>query len=277
MTVQDISCVGQCSLTVAQPILSACGIETCVLPSAVLSTHTAFPSFFCRDLTDEMPRMAEEWKRQGIRFDAVYTGYLGSARQIGFVRDIMRDCIRPGGLKIVDPAMADNGRLYPAFDGEFVGVMRSLCAEADLILPNLTEACLLAGAEYREAYDEDDVAGLLDRLTAAVGDRTVVLTGVSYRPDRTGVLVRQGGTCTYYAHRRISRGCHGTGDVFASAFTGALMRGRSVVDSARLAADFTVACIENTVGDEKHWYGVKFETMLPRLIAAFGEEKETGI
>ncbi|MBR0302751.1 MAG: bifunctional hydroxymethylpyrimidine kinase/phosphomethylpyrimidine kinase, partial [Clostridia bacterium] len=142
LTVQDISCVGQCSLTVALPILSACGVECAVLPSAVLSTHTAgFTGFTCRDLTSDMPAIAEHWKREGITFDAVYTGYLGSAEQIAYVKDIFNTLLRDGGKKIVDPAMADNGKLYPAFDEAFAAEMAKLTAVADVVLPNITEAC----------------------------------------------------------------------------------------------------------------------------------------
>lgn len=276
LTVQDISCVGQCSLTVALPILSACGLETAVLPSAVLSTHTAFGHFTCRDLTDDMTPIREVWECEKIDFDAIYTGYLGSARQVSEVQSVMRSCLRAGAVRIVDPAMADNGRLYPAFDDQFVGAMRKLCRSADILLPNLTEACLLAGVNYRETYSPDDITELLARLRNAVGERTIVLTGIGYRADRTGVLVASGGETEYYEHRRLGRGCHGTGDVFASVFTGALLRGLAVGAAAKIAADFTVACIERTVTDPLHWYGVRFEGALPRLWKMLGMEEEKG-
>lgn len=266
LTIQDISCVGQCSLTVALPILSAAGVETCILPSAVLSTHTAgFKGFTVRDLTDDMPAIAAHWKKEGIAFDAVYTGYLGSSRQIGYVQDIFRTLRKPGAKTFVDPAMADNGKLYGAFDPAYVEAMKPLCFGADFILPNLTEACLLTGVPYRETYDAAFITDLTDRLHAA-GAGTVVLTGVSYQPETTGVLVSEQGRAQYYKHKRIERVCHGTGDVYASVFVGMFLQGHSAFDAARLAADFTVKCIENTVGDESHWYGVKFETVLPELV-----------
>ena len=191
LTIQDISCVGQCSLTVALPILSAAGVETCILPSAVLSTHTAgFSGFTVRDLTEDIPAIAAHWRRENIAFDAIYTGYLGSTEQVAYVRDIFETLLKPGGLTIVDPAMADNGRLYPAFDGPYVEAMKSLAFGADIILPNITEACFLTDTEYRESYDEAYIAALLDRLTAS-GAKTVVLTGGSYSPDKTGVVVRE--------------------------------------------------------------------------------------
>ena len=141
LTVQDISCVGQCSLTVALPIISACGIETCVLPSAVLSTHTAgFKGYTFRDLTDDMPDICAHWQKEGISFDAVYTGYLGSTKQIDYVKNILSTVKKSDGYAVVDPAMADNGKLYPGFDMEFVEAMKTLCGAADYILPNITEA-----------------------------------------------------------------------------------------------------------------------------------------
>ena len=270
LTIQDISCVGQCSLTVALPILSAAGAETCILPSAVLSTHTAgFTGFTVRDLTEDIPAIAAHWRREKIAFDAVYTGYLGSREQIAYVRDVFDTLLKPGGLTIVDPAMADNGRLYPAFDAAYVEAMKTLSFGADIILPNITEACFLTDTEYRESYDESYIAALLDRLTAA-GAKTIVLTGVGYAPDKTGVVVRKDGETRYYEHRKIAKGCHGTGDVYASAFVGALMNGMEAYDAAALAADYTVRCIEVTQGDPDHWYGVKFELELPEFIRMLG-------
>ena len=266
LTIQDISCVGQCSLTVALPHLSACGIETAILPSAVLSTHTAgFSGFTFRDLTDDMPAIKEHWQKEGIKFDSIYTGYLGSTKQVGYVKDILDTMGKEGSVKIVDPAFADNGKLYPIFDSVYVDAMKTLCPSADILLPNISEASFLAGMEYKEVYDEDYVKKLLDKLSK-LGCSTIVLTGASYTPEKTGVVVYESGKISYYEHRRIAKGCHGTGDVYASAFTGALVRGRSIFDSAKIAADYTVRCIENTQDDPEHWYGVKFETALPELI-----------
>ena len=266
LTIQDISCVGQCSLTVALPILSACGLETCILPSAVLSTHTGgFSGFTFRDLTDDMPKIQEHWQKENIKFRAIYTGYLGSVKQVGYVEDILRTMGTDDCVRIVDPAMADNGKLYSIFNDEYVAAMRTLCASADILIPNITEACFLSGVAYRESYDESYVNELIDKLLA-LGPKTVVLTGVSYAPDKTGVAVYENGTLRYYEHDKISKGCHGTGDIYASAFTGALMNGNDVFASAKIAADYTVKCIINTQGDDSHWYGAKFETALRDLI-----------
>lgn len=266
LTIQDISCVGQCSLTVALPILSACGMETAILPSAVLSTHTAgFSGFTVRDLTDDIPAIQAHWMKENIKFDAIYTGYLGSLQQINYVRDIFHTLKAEGGTIIVDPAMADNGKLYPAFDQAYADAMARLCGEADILLPNITEACFMTGMEYRETYDKAYIDELLAR-TAALGAPTVVLTGVSYTEGKTGVVVYKDGQQTYYEHHKIAKGSHGTGDVYASAFVGALMNDKTAEESARIAADYTVKCIENTQDDPDHWYGVKFETALKDLI-----------
>jgi len=268
LTIQDISCVGQCSLTVALPIISACGIECCILPSAVLSTHTAgFTGFTCRDLTDDIPAIAGHWRQEGIRFRAIYTGYLGSARQIGMVAAIFRELGEPGCLKIVDPAMADNGRLYPAFDMEYVAAMKELCGQADYVIPNITEACFLTGTEYRESYDRSYIDSLL-RSLAALGCGSVVLTGVSYAPGKTGVVVYRDGSYAYYEHEKLPNSCHGTGDIYASAFVGALVRGKTAIDAARTAADYTVSCIRQTALLPNHWYGAAFEPTLGELIQA---------
>jgi len=266
LTIQDISCFGQCSLTVALPIISACGIETAVLPSAVLSTHTGgFSGWTFRDLTCDMQPVSEHWRQAGIKFDAFYTGYLGSIEQINIVRDIMDTNGVDGAIRVVDPAMADNGALYPGFNVEFVAAMKDLCAGADVMLPNVTEACMLTGTDYRETYDREFAEGLCKKL-CELGARSVVLTGASFCQDYTGVLLYDGKEFDYYEHRKITKGFNGTGDCYASAFVGTLLRGRSMKDAARVAADFVLECIEKTYEDKDHWYGVKFELALPKLI-----------
>jgi pyridoxine kinase len=266
LTIQDISCVGQCSLTVALPILSACGLETCVLPSAVLSTHTAgFSGYTFRDLTEDMPAIKDHWVKEGIRFAAIYTGYLGSTRQIDYVSDIFEATAADGCIKVVDPAMADNGNLYPGFDSAFVEAMKSLCAKADYIVPNITESCFLTGMDYRTEYDEAYIDTMLEKLTA-LGCRNIILTGVSYRPGFTGILVMENGIKQYYEHEMLPNSCHGTGDIYASAFVGALVRGKDALTAAKIAAEYTMACIRATAEEENHWYGAKFEPVLGELI-----------
>jgi pyridoxine kinase len=268
LTIQDISCVGQCSLTVALPILSACGHETCVLPSAVLSTHTAgFSGYTFRDLTEDMPAIKDHWVKEGIKFSAIYTGYLGSTKQIDYVADIFDDTSAEDCVKIVDPAMADNGKLYPGFDADFVEAMKGLCAKADYIVPNITESSYLTGLEYKTEYDKSYIDAHLKALTD-LGCKNIILTGVSYRPGKTGIVVLENGKESYYEHDLLPNSCHGTGDIYASAFVGALVRGKDAYTSAKIAADYTMACIEATAEEENHWYGAKFEPVLMKLIQA---------
>lgn len=266
LTIQDVSCLGQCSLTVALPILSACGHETCIIPSAVLSTHTGqFKGYTFRDLSEDIPLIRNHWEKEKISFDAIYTGYLGSAREVNYVIDIFKGLLRQNGTVIVDPAMGDNGKLYAGFDNGYVEAVKKLCAEAQVLIPNITEAALLTGIEYREEYDREYTEALICGLKA-MGAKSVVLTGVGYDREHTGVLVSDDVETRYYMHRKIPRTCHGTGDIFASVFTGVYMKGRSIFESAKIAADFTFKSIQNTLDDPEHWYGVKFETILPELI-----------
>ena len=266
LTIQDISCVGQCSLTVALPVISACGVECAVLPSAVLSTHTGgFSGFTFRDLTDDMPSIKDHWLKEGIQFDAIYTGYLGSTKQIEYVSDIFAANGKDGAIKVVDPAMADHGKLYYGFDDAFVEAMKGLCGKADYVLPNLTEACFLTDTEYKTEYDRAYIDGILEKLSA-LGAKNVVFTGVSYEKGKTGVVVYENGVYSYYEHVMLPNSCHGTGDIYASAFTGALVRGKSAFEAAKIAADYTVECIKETANEENHWYGAKFEPVLGKLI-----------
>jgi len=271
LTVQDISCVGQCSLTVALPIISACGIETCPLPSAVLSTHTGgFKGFTFRDLTDDMPDIMAHWKKEGLYFDAIYTGYLGSTKQIDYVSRIFSENGKDGCLKLVDPAMADHGKLYTGFDMEFVSAMKALCGRADYVLPNVTEACFLTDTEYKEQYDRAYIDLLLERLTS-LGCKNVIFTGISYEKDKTGVVVYENGVYSYYEHELLPNSCHGTGDIFASAFSGALLRGKTAYEASKIAADYTYLAIKYTATLDNHWYGAAFEPVIPELCKMLSE------
>ena len=265
LTIQDISCVGQCSLTVAMPVLSACGVETCVLPSAVLSTHTAFPGAVIRDLTEDMPHFAAHWQQNGIRFDAISCGYLGSKKQVEYVKDIFDTLGKENCVKIVDPAMADHGKLYRGFDESFVDAMATLCCKADYLIPNMTEACLLTGTPFRNEYDRAFVEELLHKLEA-LGPKNIILTGASFTHGITGVAVLSQGQVHCYGHEKLANNRHGTGDLFAAAFTGSLMCGKPALEAAQIAADYVCACIRNSNDDAGHWYGAKFEPMLPMLI-----------
>ena len=266
LTIQDISCFGQCSLTVALPILSACGIETAILPSAVLSTHTAgFKGYTFRDLTEDIPQINKHWISENIKFDGIYTGYLGSSKQIEYVINIFKTTIKENGLIFVDPAMADNGKLYPGFDDEYVKEMLKLCLVADYIIPNITEACLLTGVEYKEVYDKDYIDLIIEKLQN-LGIKNIVLTGVSFKEGKLGIVVVENGNYSYYEHEKMPNSCHGTGDIYSSAFVGAFMKGKSAKLSSKIAGDYTVDCIKATAQDKEHWYGAKFEPVLGNLI-----------
>lgn len=270
LTIQDISCLGQCSLTVALPVISACAHECCILPSAVLSTHTGgFSGYTVNDLSEDFPAVKNHWLKEGISFDAIYTGYLGSTKQIEYVADIFDNLKRDDAKIIVDPAMADNGKLYWGFDMEYVKGMAYLCSKADIILPNITEACFLTGTEYKEQYDESFISELITKLKD-ICKGTIIITGVTYDNNEVHIVIADKDSTTSYVHRRINKSFHGTGDIFSSAFVGAYMNDKSIYESAKIASDYTVKCIENTIEDESHWYGTKFETALKDLIAMLG-------
>lgn len=263
LTIQDISCVGQCSMTVALPILSACGHETCILPTALLSTHTGgFGKPVVTHLSGSMEEMLQHWKSAQIDFDAILVGYLGSLEAIAGAEQIAEELLAPGGKLIVDPAMADHGKLYSGFDETYAEAMKRLCMKADVMIPNITEAAMMAGLPYREDYDESYIAELVETL----GGRDVVLTGVGYSPEETGIAIRCGGRQDYYKHSRVGKNYHGTGDMFAACFTGSWMQGKCMMEAVQIAADFTVISIQKTYENPAHWYGVKFETALPWLM-----------
>lgn len=268
VSIQDVSCLGKCSLTVALPIISAMGVECSIVPTAVLSTHTMFSGFTCKDLTDQIEPIAAHWKESGLGFDAVYTGYLASAEQIDYVCAFFDAFRQEGGMVVVDPVMADNGKLYPAFGPDFPAQMARVCTKADLILPNLTEASLLTGLPYRTEQDEGYIKELLQAL-AALGPRYVALTGVSFEPDKLGVMYYDKVTGQYgsYFTQRLPASFHGTGDIFASTCVGGLTRGLPLGDALALAADYTVESIRLTLeSPDANWYGVEFERAIPYLV-----------
>lgn len=265
LSVQDISCYGQCSLTVALPVLSAMGIETPILPTAMLSTHTAgFMGFTFRDLSGDLPAIVAHWKKEGIRFDAVYTGYLGSCEDVAIVKALAKSELNKGAL-IVDPAFGDNGKLYGGFDESYVAAMRELCFAADVLLPNLTEAFALLGKSYHAPIDENEAKEIALALCEK-GAKAVVLKGLGDPEKKTvGILAYDGKAAKTYFHPRLPKDSHGTGDVFASVFVGGYMKGLDLLAAGKLAADFTYDTIANTIDDPAHAYGVKFEPLLSSL------------
>lgn len=269
MTIQDISCIGKCSLTVALPVISAMGVETAVIPTAVLSTHTGgFKDYTFRDLTSDIPGIADHWNTLGMRFDGMYTGYLGSIEQIKIVSDIFDMFTTDENFIVVDPAMADSGRLYAGFTGAFVDEMKKLCAKADYIIPNMTEACFMLGLDYDPCQTEDSVKEMLKRLTE-LGCPTPVLTGVRFDDKSHGAALYDSANDHFYFSFRehVDRTVHGTGDIFASVFTGAVTLGKSLGQALDICVNYTADCIQATLpyADEV-WYGTCFESCLGKLI-----------
>ena len=274
ISIQDISCVGKCSLTVALPIISAAGVETAILPTAVLSTHTAFPKFTFCDLTDEIQPIADTFSELAIDFDAVYTGYLGSFEQIELVERFIADFKTDDTAVIIDPVMGDNGALYTGFTQDFADRMAVLCQKADLLLPNMTEASYMLHLPYREDYDEEYIRSVLRQLTV-LGAKRAAITGVGFTENEIGVYLYDAQTERYFSYfnEKIPSSFHGTGDIFASCAVGAYMRGHSLEDALCIAVDYTLECIRLTLQDPEHrFYGVNFEQALPMLIKRLYEK-----
>ena len=263
---QDISCYGQCSITVALPIISAWGYETAILPSAILSTHTSgFKNFTVHDLSNEISKIINHWKTEGIKYDAFYVGYLGEISHVDLVIQIKNELLNKGGFFVLDPVMGDNGKLYPAFNDDYVKAIRKLIKEADIILPNLTEACFLTGIEYKEEYDESYIKNVINKLLE-LGAKKIALTGIAYKKEMTGVVIYDENGYQHFTHKRINKSYHGTGDVYASTFLGAYLSNNDLLKSTKIAAKFVVKAIENTLDDPNHNYGVKFEPLLADFV-----------
>ena len=275
IAVHDISCVGRCSLTVALPILSAAGLETSVIPTAVLSTHTGeFSGYTFRDLTDDIEPICEHWRSLGLGARSIYTGYLGSYRQLEIVEKLIADFKESDTFVLVDPVMGDAGKLYSLIDEKFVGGMKKLCSMADMIVPNITEAAMLTDSEYiGHGYSKDYIKELLKKLSL-LGPRYSVLSGVSFEKGKNGSAAydRETGEFSFFFSDHVDGFYYGTGDVFASALLGAILNEKSVSDSIKIAVDFTIGAIRRTyaAGTDKR-YGVHFESELPAYIRALGK------
>ena len=268
VTIQDISCVGKCSLTVALPIISAMGIETAVIPTAVLSTHTAFKNFTYRDLTNDLPKIASHWKQEKFNFDGIYTGYLGSIEQIDMLKEFFKQFKTSENFIFIDPVMADNGKLYAGFDTNFVKEMKELCKTADIIVPNLTEASYMLETEYKEKYSEEEIKHMLIELSN-LGPKYVVLTGVSFKDNELGVMSYNKETNKFFTYfkEKVPAKYHGTGDVFASTLVGAITNKNTIEEGLKIAVDYVWETINGTYKTNKEdAYGVNFETKIPYLI-----------
>lgn len=270
VTVQDISCVGRCSLTVALPIISAMGVEVSVLPTAVLSSHTLFPHPAICDLTDQIPRITAHWRDIGVTFDGIYTGYLGSVEQLDLIAEFIEE-FRGDGFVFIDPVMGDHGQLYAGFTPDFARRMAQFCGRGDIIVPNLTEACLMLEIPYiGEQYTPADIRHILRGLTD-LGAKKAIVTGISFEADKLGAVAydRQSGEFFSYFGARVESSFHGTGDIFASVCVGALANELPLGKAIGQAAEFTCECIRQTAGEPRDKaFGVNFERALPLLMTS---------
>lgn len=275
LAVHDLSGVGKCSLTVALPVISAAGVECTCMPTAVLSTHSGeFVGFTKCDLSKELLPMARHWLREGIRFDGIYSGYLATPAQEALLEEVIELLAGPDTLLIVDPVMADNGKYYAGFDHEMRDAFRRLCARADVITPNLTEAALLAGIPYRPGDSGRSCAETLLHALAELGAGTVALTGVHLQENEVGNAALDTRTGTlHFAMRPIRPGMfYGTGDLFASALAALLVRGAAMPQALDIATALVDESIARSVirgGDRR--LGVDFEGTLPGFIHRVGE------
>lgn len=273
-SIQDFSCIGSCSQTIALPVLSAMGVECVALPTALLSAHTAFDGFVSLDLTPQLPAIMAHWRAMHLRFDAVYTGYLASAEQVGLVGALLDGMDERPALTLIDPVMGDNGALYAGFSDSFPQAMRALCGRADVLTPNVTEACLLTGTAYSPVQDAAQTRRLLERLLE-LGCRAAVLTGLRVDGDMAVAALQRDGTGTLVRTSYIPEVFHGTGDLFASTCAGALVQGAPLERAVRLAADYVALTLRRTVqAPDRRWYGVNFQETLPELLARWQNIKE---
>lgn len=271
-SIQDISCIGKCSQTIALPIISAMGIEVSVIPTAVLSTHTMFPGFTFEDLYNNIRPVMEHWKTLDIHFDGILTGYLGTRSHIALIADFYDEFASDDTLTIVDPVFADNGKMYAGFDDEYAKAVTSLCNRARYIVPNITEAAIMAGVPYKTNYDALYIKDILDRL-ADTGASNIIITSI-LRGDENGIVARLADGSTFeYFRPHINSVFHGTGDLFSSTLTGALLHDDyTLYKAVKLAVDYTALTLEATIRNKTHnWYGVDFESTIPELIRMLNE------
>ncbi len=269
LTIQDLSCVGQCSLGVALPLISAFGLETCALPSAVLSTHTAsgFEGYTFRDLTSDMPAIRCHFQQKDIKFDYIYTGYIGNENQLDEITKMKETCLNENGILIVDPVIGDNGKAYPSFNSSFVLKMKKFACQSQLIMPNITEACLLTGQTYKTTYDKKYICELVDRLFELNGNN-IILTGVELEKGKIGVALKEKESqeTQFCFTSKVDGTFHGTGDIFASVVVGGLACGFDLKTSSELGVRFVAKSIQATCDKAEHWYGVRFEKCIPWLV-----------
>ena len=275
LAVNDISCVGKCSLTVALPIISASGVTCDILPTAILSTHTGgFEGYTFRDLSEDIPAILAHWKKLGLQYDFIVSGYLGSIEQIDMVKEIKRNFLKDGGLMVVDPVMGDNGKLYAHFDKPFVEQMKGLCSVADIIVPNLTEACCLTDTDYSTVTEQSypEIIRKLKKLCpcpSVTGCDEIIRKNGREQTESAVYYTDKNGTVKRYATEKIEGAFHGAGDVYVSALVGALARGISLDSAVQIAAEFTKDSIRQTASDKTEArYGLNSESQMYAYLCA---------
>lgn len=260
LTIQDFSCVGKCSLTVALPVISAFGIETCALPTALLSTHTQFKNWTFSNLCSQIKPITDAWHKENIIFDGIYTGYLGAIDLIENVKKIIAEFVRKDGIIMIDPAMGDNGKLYTGFDEKYVAATKKLCSVANIISPNITEAAFMLNKEYKEVYDYDYLLEICKEFHRNGADN-VILTGIKKTEHSVGAFCLIDGKEVFeYYTEREEKDFHGTGDIYSSAVYGSIMSGKTLKEAVKFACDYTRHCISITLKEKEHsFYAVNFE------------------
>lgn len=262
VTIQDISCFGKCSLTVALPVISSLGIETVVLPTAVLSTHTGeFEGYSFHSLCDEFEKIENHWKKLDLTFDAIYVGYIGSEKMIDKVAEFI-DYFRKDATVFIDPVMADGGKFYSGLDESYAEKLAALCKKADIICPNFTEALILAGETPEN--ESKNIESILEKLSEI--SKNVIITGIPDGDVMHTASYSLGGEVKMITIPHKKGPFYGSGDLFASAFIGMYVNGYSLEKAADCACAFVSDCIEKTLDErEKYWYGLKFEQSLGML------------
>lgn len=266
VSIQDISCIGKCSETVALPIISSMGVETAILPTSILSTHTAFNNFTYKSLVDEVRKIINHWKQENFKFDLIYIGYTGTEEILDLVLEFIDEFKTEENLVIFDPAMADHGKLYAGITPNILEKIKEVCRKADYIKPNLTEASLILGENYKEKYSIEEVQTLAKKLKT-IGSKNVVITGVENTEGKIGALGFDGEK--YYSNfeTKYNVSYHGTGDVFTSCLAGSIVKGRTLEEAIKIATKFTTECVRLTYKDKNDTkYGVNFEEAIPYLI-----------
>ena len=260
VTMQDLSCLGKCSLSVVLPAISAMGVECTVLPTAVLSTHAGFPDVRAQGLDGLCEGILDHWSTLDFSVDGILTGYLANPGQVQLAQRLIEE-FGENAAVVVDPAMADHGKLYHGTDEAMVPAMLELCRSADLAVPNLTEAALMTGLPFRETGDDGYFLELCDALHEK-GLKSVMLTGAGDGIHSTGFYWSCGENRVHFELPREDRRCHGTGDLFAAVVCGGLVRGMTPADAGKLAAEFVLRAIRATPENADHRYGVWFEKEL---------------